>query len=67
MGQSHLFVVRIWRRLSAFRASVRRVNGDEPKVFDSATDMAHYLERASETNGGSGTTAPEDSEGPRNG
>ncbi len=59
MSDSTLFVVRIWRRLSAFRASVRRVDGEEPRVFDSAAEVARYLEQASE--------APEAPRAPANG
>lgn len=52
MRDSTLFVVRIWRRCSAFRASVRRVDGEEPRVFDSAAEVARYLESESEAAAG---------------
>jgi hypothetical protein len=48
VNDSTLFVVRVWRRREAFRASVRRVEDEEARWFDSAQEVARYLEDAAE-------------------
>jgi hypothetical protein len=58
-----LFVVRVWRQREAFRASVRRVDDEQVRLFTTAAEMARYLEdsaaadeaagRASDADGGS--------------
>jgi hypothetical protein len=42
--ETTLFVVRVWRRLASFRASVRRVDDEDTRLFERATDVARYLE-----------------------
>jgi hypothetical protein len=44
MTETTLFLVRVWRQVTAFRASVRRVEGEDTQLFESAYDMAHYLD-----------------------
>jgi len=41
---STLFVVRVWRAGAAFRASVRRVDDEEARMFHEAAALARYLE-----------------------
>jgi hypothetical protein len=48
VNDSTLFVVRVWRQREAFRASVRRVEDEEARWFDSAQEVARYLEDAAE-------------------
>jgi len=38
-----LYLVRIWRGVTRFRASARRVTDDESQVFASPQDMARYF------------------------
>ena len=49
MDVSQLFVVRVWRVQSnagerMFRASVRRVDSEDTRLFSVATDLARYLD-----------------------
>jgi hypothetical protein len=44
MSETTLFLVRVWRQVTAFRASVRRVDDGDTQLFQSAYDMAHYLD-----------------------
>ncbi len=44
MTDTTLFLVRVWRQFTAFRASVRRVEDADTHLFKSADDMARYLE-----------------------
>jgi hypothetical protein len=44
LSDSTLFVVRVWRQHEAFRASVRRVDDEDTRLFDAAIDLARYLE-----------------------
>jgi hypothetical protein len=41
---STLFVVRVWRQCRAFRASVRRVEDEDTRWFETADAVASYLE-----------------------
>jgi hypothetical protein len=44
MSDPELFVVRIWRQLaSGFRASVRRVDGDETHHFSRPEEITCFL------------------------
>jgi hypothetical protein len=43
MGESTLFVVRVWQR-DGFRASVRRVDDEDTRLFGAADELARYLE-----------------------
>ena len=46
MTDPEIFVVRIWRQLAGgFRASVRRVDEDQPHLFTAATQVARFLEQ----------------------
>lgn len=40
---SQLFLVRVWTRAPAFRASVRAVDEPEPRWFTTPAELAHYL------------------------
>lgn len=51
MNDSTLFVVRVWRQRELFRASVRRVDDEQARWFDSAQEVARYLEDAAEGEG----------------
>ena len=44
VGETTLFVVRVWRETDGFRAAVRRVDDEDTRLFDSTADVAHYLE-----------------------
>jgi hypothetical protein len=45
MGVSDLFVVRVWRpRAGGFRASVRRVDEEETRLFTEPADVAQFLD-----------------------
>jgi hypothetical protein len=41
--QADLFVVRVWRQLAGFRASVRRVESEETQFFTRPEQVAQYL------------------------
>ncbi len=46
MNDPEIFIVRIWRQLAGgFRASVRRVDEEQPHLFTAATQVARYLEQ----------------------
>jgi hypothetical protein len=44
VSESTLFVVRVWRQWASFRASVRRVDDEDTRFFEQASDVARYLE-----------------------
>lgn len=44
MGETALYVVRVWRETDGFRAAVRRVEDEDTRLFDDATEVARYLE-----------------------
>ena len=46
MSDSRLFVVRVWRQWTSFRASVRRVDDEEAQLFSTAAEVARYLEQS---------------------
>lgn len=53
MGESELFVVRIWRQLASdFRASVRRVDEDQTHHFSNPEEVARFLCAAPHKGGG---------------
>lgn len=53
MGESELFVVRIWRQLASdFRASVRRVDEDQTHHFSNPEEVARFLCATTHTGGG---------------
>jgi nucleoside-diphosphate-sugar epimerase len=53
MAESELFVVRIWRQIAdGFRATVRRVDGDETRQFSRPEDVTRFLVDTA-NNGGS--------------
>jgi hypothetical protein len=44
MSESELFLVRVWRHFSgAFRAAVRRIDDEEPRLFTTPGEVAHFL------------------------
>jgi hypothetical protein len=44
MGETDLFVVRIWHQLATgFRASVRRVDNEQTRLFSRPDDLARFL------------------------
>lgn len=48
MGEVQLFVIRVWRHLSQFRASVRSVEEEEPHLFTAPEEVGEYLLRATQ-------------------
>jgi|APLow6443716910_1056828.scaffolds.fasta_scaffold1433055_1 hypothetical protein len=48
MGNTQLFLVRVWQNLSQFRASVRPVNNSEPRLFTDPEQVSQFLRRVSE-------------------
>jgi hypothetical protein len=48
MGEVQLFVVRVWRHLRQFRASVRAAGEEEPRLFREPAQLAEFLRRAAE-------------------
>lgn len=44
MGETTLFVVRVWRETDGFRAAVRRVDDEDTRLFRAAGEVARYLE-----------------------
>lgn len=48
MGNTQLFLVRVWQNLSQFRASVRAVNDGEPRLFTEPEQVGQFLRRVSE-------------------
>ncbi|MEN9395692.1 MAG: hypothetical protein RLZ81_222 [Pseudomonadota bacterium] len=47
MGESRLFLVRVWQQLSQFRAAVRSVDEAEPRLFDEPAQLGEFLRQAS--------------------
>ena len=46
MNDPEIFIVRIWRQLAGgFRASVRRVDEEQPHLFTAAAQVARFLEQ----------------------
>jgi hypothetical protein len=44
MGDAQLFLVRIWRHFSgSFRASVRRVDEEQSRLFTTADELARFF------------------------
>ncbi len=43
MSEPRLFLVRVWQQLNQFRAAVRSVDEDEPRLFDEAAQLGEYL------------------------
>jgi hypothetical protein len=50
MGDSILFVVRVWSD-GGFRASVRNVDDENTQLFGAADELARYLEAATGAQG----------------
>jgi hypothetical protein len=44
MDQATLFVVRVWRQRQAFRASARRVDDEDTRLFVAAAELVDFLE-----------------------
>lgn len=47
MSEPRLFLVRVWQHLSQFRAAVRGLDQDEPRLFDQPAQLGEYLRAAS--------------------
>ncbi|MBL8318062.1 MAG: hypothetical protein JNJ42_06630 [Burkholderiaceae bacterium] len=47
MSEPRLFLVRVWQHLSQFRAAVRSVDQDEPRLFDEPAQLGEFLREAS--------------------
>lgn len=47
MGEPRLFLVRVWQQLNQFRAAVRGVDQDEPRLFDEPAQLGEFLREAS--------------------
>ncbi len=47
MSEPRLFLVRVWQHLSQFRAAVRGVDQDEPRLFDEPAQLGEFLREAS--------------------
>ncbi len=58
MGESSVFVVRIWLGARAFRATARAVDHEETLVFSEPLDLLRFLQA------GSGTTKAATGHGP---
>lgn len=43
---TRLYLVRVWRRAQGFRASVRAVDDEAPRLFTAPADVAAFLEDA---------------------
>lgn len=43
MGETRLFLVRVWREGAQFRASVRAIDDDEPRLFTSPGPLGEFL------------------------
>lgn len=43
MGDTQLFLLRIWQHLGQFRASVRGVAEEEPRLFTEAGQLTEFL------------------------
>ncbi len=43
MGDAQLFLVRVWQHLNQFRASVRAVDDEDPRLFTEPAQVAAYL------------------------
>jgi hypothetical protein len=66
MNEAQLYVVRIWRQLSGFRAAVRRVDSDETQLFSAPEQVARYLaESGDAARQESNDTPPKDDGGKR--
>lgn len=48
MGEVQVFVVRVWRQLNRFRASVRGVDEEAPRFFEQPEQVSEFLRHASE-------------------
>jgi hypothetical protein len=47
MGDVQVFLVRVWQHLSQFRASVRGIGEDEPRLFHEPQQLGEFLREAS--------------------
>lgn len=63
MGDTRLFLVRVWRDGTLFRASVRRVGDGEPLLFSAPGPLGEFLFRAAPSTAPS--AAPRPSNPPR--
>lgn len=43
MGDTQLFLLRVWQHLGQFRASVRGVVEEEPRLFTEAGQLTEFL------------------------
>jgi hypothetical protein len=55
--ETQLYVVHVWRQRARFRASVRRVDCEETRLFTTPTQLARYLAEACSTLVGDGVDA----------
>lgn len=55
---TQLFVVHVWRQHTRFRASVRRVDDEQTRLFTSPTQLARYLSATCSDAGETGAGAP---------
>lgn len=46
MDEPTLFVVRVWRRLPGFRATVREVDSEHTDVFTTSEELVRFLDGA---------------------
>ncbi|MFO1288581.1 MAG: hypothetical protein U1F25_12060 [Rubrivivax sp.] len=56
MNEPRLFLVRVWRHLSQFRAAVRGVDEAEPRLFDEPAQLGEFLRQASTEGTAAGRT-----------
>jgi hypothetical protein len=47
MSEPRLFLVRVWQHLSQFRAAVRGLDQEEPRLFDEPAQLCEFLREAS--------------------
>lgn len=58
MSEPRLFLVRVWQHLSQFRAAVRGLDQDEPRLFDEPAQLGEFLREASVETSPSLATGP---------
>ena len=59
MDDPQLFIVRVWRHLSQFRASVRRVDADEACLCTTPEQVAQVLGSIPAADGNTGGPCPQ--------
>jgi hypothetical protein len=63
MDNVQLFVIRVWQHLRQFRASVRALDDDAPRLFLAPEELSEFLRRAAEAPAEADDPARNDSSG----